>query len=111
MKTRGNFETALSTCRFLDRRNTRPSDETIGRWVPIGTEILLAFKPLWLADRRPFPRHLPPVDRQVEQSKAVVHSLDAAPRRPVSLEDLGPLSQVANDVHQAHPPSNQESIE
>ena len=42
---------------------------------------------------------------------AVIHRLDAAPRRPVSLEDLGSLSQVANDVHHAHPASNQEGFE
>src|SRR5208282_4903896 len=36
---------------------------------------------------------------------------DATPRRPVSLEDIRSLSQVANDVHQAHPASNQESVE
>jgi hypothetical protein len=51
--------------------------------------------PLRLASRRVLPRLLPPVDRQVEQPIAVIHHLDAARRRPVSLEDLGPVSQVA----------------
>src|SRR5262249_45043170 len=37
--------------------------------------------------------------------------LNTASRRPVSLEDSGSLSQVANDVHHAHPASNQENVE
>ena len=48
------------------------------------------------------PPLLPPVNRQVEQPIAVIHRLDAAPRRPASLEDIGSLSQVADDVHHAH---------
>src|ERR1700675_92039 len=83
----------------------------LGRGTSIGTDNLLAFEPLWPAGRRVFPRLLPPVDGQVEQPVAVVHRLDAAPRRPVSLEDSGSLSQVANDVHHAHPASNQEGFE
>src|SRR6202023_2389629 len=39
------------------------------------------------------------------------HRLDAAYRRPVSLEDIGSFSEVANDVHHAHPASNQEGVE
>src|ERR1700691_6273803 len=74
----------------------------------IHTAELLALEP---AGRRVFPRLLPPVDSQVEQPVAVVHRLDAAPRRPVSLEDFGSLSQIANDVHHAHPASNQEGFE
>ena len=70
-----------------------------------------AFRPLWPASRRVLPRLLPPVDGQVEQPIAVIHRLDAAPRRPVSLEDFGSLSQVANEVNQAHPASDQESVE
>src|ERR1700722_7810389 len=77
----------------------------------IGTGLLLAAKPLWPAGRRVLPRLLPPVDRQVEQIVAVIHRLDAAPRRPVGLEDIGSLSQVANEVKQAHAASNQESVE
>src|SRR6516162_9151216 len=61
----------------------------------IGTVRVLPFRPLWPAGRRVLPPLLPPVDRQVEQTVAVVHRLDAAPRRPVGLEDLGSLSQVA----------------
>src|ERR1017187_1747892 len=83
----------------------------LGGGTSIGTGNLLAFKPLWPAGRRVLPRLLPPVDGQVEQPVAVVHRLDAAPRRPVSLEDIGSLSQVANDVHHAHPASNQEGVE
>jgi hypothetical protein len=69
---------------------------------------LLACKPLRPAGRRVLPRLLPPVDGQVDQPVAVVHRLDAAPRRPVSLEDLCSLSQVANDVRHAYPASHQE---
>src|SRR5580698_9197001 len=72
---------------------------------------VLAFRPLWPASRRVLPALLPPVDGQVEQPVAVIHRLDAAPRRPVSLEHIGYYSQVANDVHHAHPPSDQESVE
>src|SRR6202043_3361073 len=82
----------------------------LGGGTSIGTDILLAFKPLWPAGRRVLPRLLTPVDGQVEQPVAVVHRLAAAPRRPVSLEDIGSLSQVGNDVKQAHPASNQESV-
>src|SRR6202007_1544357 len=56
------------------------------------TAELLALEP---AGRPVFSRLLPPVDGQVEQLVAVVHRLDAAPRRPVSLEDFGAVSQVA----------------
>src|ERR1035438_7107598 len=83
----------------------------LGGGTSIGTGNLLAFKPLWPAGRRVLPRLLAPVDGQVEQPVAVIHRLDAASRRPVSLEDLGSLSQVANDVHHAHPASNQERVE
>jgi hypothetical protein len=77
----------------------------------IGTHTLLAFPPLWPAGRRVLPHLLPPVDGQVEQPVAVVHRLDAAHPRPVSLEDTGFLSQVANEVHHAHTPSDQEGGE
>jgi hypothetical protein len=70
-----------------------------------------AFRPLWPAIRRVLPRLLPTLDGQVKQPIAVIHRLDAAPRRPVSLEDLGSLSQVTNDVHHAYPASNQEGFE
>jgi hypothetical protein len=83
----------------------------LGGGTSIRTGSLLAFKPLWPACRRVLPRLLPSVDGQVEQPVAVIHRLDAAPRRPVSLEDLGSLSQVANDVHHARPASNQEGVE
>src|ERR1044071_122684 len=86
---------------------TRP----LGGGTSVGTHMLLAFKRLWPAGRRILPRLLPPVDGQIEQPEAVVHRLDAAPSRPVSLEDIGSLSQVANDVHHAHLPSNQKSVE
>src|SRR6516225_2370104 len=82
----------------------------LGDGTPIGTEVLLACKPLWPAGRRVLPLLLPPVDGQVEQPVAVIHRLAAASRRPISLEDLGSLSQVANDVHHAHPTSNQEDV-
>src|ERR1700730_537548 len=71
----------------------------LGGGTSIGTDILLAFKPLWPAGRRVLPRLLSPVDGQVEQPVAVIHRLDAAYRRPVNLEDIGAFSQVANEVH------------
>ena len=83
----------------------------LGDGTSIGTEVLLACKPLWPAGRRVLPLLLPPVDGQVEQPVAVIHRLAAASRRPISLEDLGSLSQVANDVHHADPASNQERVE
>ena len=83
----------------------------LGDGTSIGTVRVLAFPPLRPAGRRVLPRLLPPVDRHVEQSVAVAHRLDTAPRRPVSLEDTGAVSQVAHDVHHAHPASNQESVE
>ena len=84
---------------------------SLGSGTPVDTDMLFAFEPLWPAGRRVLPRLLPPVDGQVEQPVAVVHRLNAAPRRSISFEDFGSLSQVANDVHHAHPPSNQESVE
>jgi hypothetical protein len=69
---------------------------------------LLAFKPSWPAGRLVLPRLPPPVDGQVKQPIAVIYRLDAAPRRPVRLEDIGSLS--ANNVHHAHPASNQEGV-
>src|ERR1017187_5128049 len=83
----------------------------LGGGTSIGTGNLLAFKPLWPASRRVLPCLLAPVDGQVEQPVAVIHRLDAASRRPVSLEDLGAVSQVANDVHHADSASNQEGLE
>ena len=83
----------------------------LGGGTSIGTGNLLALKPLWPAGRRVLPRLLPPVDGHVEQPVAVIHRLDAAYRRPVSLEDIGSFSEVANDVHHAHPASNQEGVE
>jgi putative ABC transport system substrate-binding protein len=74
------------------------------------TPIALAVLRL-ITSRRILPRLLPPVDGQVEQPIAVIHSLDAAPRRPVSLEDIRSSSQVANDMHHAHPASDQEGVE
>ena len=70
----------------------------LGGGTSIGTDILLAFKTLWPAGRRVLPRLLPSVDGQVEQPLAVIHRLDSATYRPVSLEDLGSLAQVANDA-------------
>jgi hypothetical protein len=40
----------------------------------------------------------------------MIHCLDATPRCPVSLEDIGSTSQVANDVHHASPATNLEAI-
>src|SRR5215470_7111806 len=77
----------------------------------IGTDRLLAFKLLWPSRRRLLERLLPPVDGQVEQTITVIHRLDAAHCGPVSLEHTGSLSQVANDVHHAHPAFNQKSVE
>ena len=50
------------------------------------------------AGGRVFPWLLPSVDGQVEQPVVVIHPLDATDRRPVSLEGLGGLLQVASDV-------------
>src|SRR4029453_11354831 len=84
----------------------------LGDGTSIGTvRMLLAVPPLRPAGRRVLPTLLPPVDRHVEQSVAVAHRLNAPPRRPVSLEDTGSVSQVAHDVHHAHPASNQERVE
>ena len=91
----------------MPRLQARP----LGAGTSIGSDILLAVKPLWPAGRRGFPRLLPPVDGQVEQPIAVIHRLYAAPRRPVCLEDIGSLSEVANDVHHPGPPANQERVE
>src|SRR2546425_12282325 len=68
----------------------------------------LAFGP---AGRRILPRLLPPIYGQVEQIETVVHRLDAAPSRPVSLEYIGSLPQVANQVKHTQLASNQESVE
>src|SRR5580658_84378 len=57
---------------------------------------------------RVLPRLLPPVDGQVEQVIVVIHHLDTAACRPISLEDLGSLSQVADEVHPANSATNQE---
>src|SRR5919197_2978232 len=75
----------------------------LGGGTSIGTHMLLALSRLWPAGRRVLPRLLPPVDGQVEQTVAVIHRLDAATRGPARLEDIGSSSQVANDVHHAHP--------
>src|SRR5215208_2175178 len=84
----------------------------LGDRAAISTHALLALAPtLGPASRRVLPILLPPIDCEVKQSVAVVHRLDAAPGGPVRLENLGSLSQVANDVHQAHPASRQESVE
>jgi len=60
----------------------------LGGGTSIGTDTLLACKPLWPAGRRVLLRLLPPVDGQVEQDIAVIHRLDAAARSPVSLETM-----------------------
>src|SRR6202011_4894846 len=99
----------LAIPRSSEYPDFRQDHWAVGR--PFRTEILLAFKLLWPAGWRILPRLLPPVDGQVEQPVAVIHRLDAAYLRPVSLEDIGSLSQVANDVHPARPASNQEGVE
>src|ERR1017187_1732084 len=83
----------------------------LGKGTSFGTHRVLAFWLLRPAGRRILPPLLPPVDGQVEQPIAIVHRLHAAYRRPVSLEDFGSLSQVANDIHPIHLASNQESVE
>src|SRR5262249_1178838 len=82
-------------------------------WLPSGraTASSRVGAVLWPAGGRVLPRLLASVGGQVEQPIAVVHCLYAARRRPISLEDIGPLSQVANDVHPAHSPSNQQGLE
>src|SRR5215831_17312256 len=77
----------------------------------IGAVWVLNFRTLWPAGRRVLPRFLPPVDCQVEQAIAVIHRLYAAYRGPVSLEDFGSLSHVANDVHPVRPAASQKSGE
>src|SRR5262249_43471768 len=85
----------------------------------IGTELsamlmrmafVLSIELLRPTRRRVLPRFMSPVDGQVEQPIAVIHRFDAANRRPVSFEDIGFLSQVANDVHHAHTASDQEGV-
>src|SRR4030095_12853438 len=89
-----------------------PPARPLGDGTSIGTvRMLLAVPPLRPAGRRVLPTLLPPVDRHVEQSGAVAHLLNAAPRRPVRLEDPAALSQVANDVHHARPATDQERVE
>ena len=83
----------------------------LGDGASVVTVVVPAFRPLRPAGRRLLPPLLPPVDGQVEQRVAIAHRLDAATRRPVSLEDIGSLSQVANDVHPADPASNQEGLQ
>src|SRR5215208_4496017 len=62
----------------------------LGDRAAISTHALLALAPtLGPASRRVLPLLLPPVDREVKQSVAVVHRLDAAPGGPVRLENLG----------------------
>jgi hypothetical protein len=92
-------------------RISGPQARPLDDGTSIGTVIMLAVRPLWPAGRRVLPPLLPPVDGQVEQPVAIIHRLDATPRCPVGLEDIRSLSQVANDVHHAHPTSNQESVE
>src|SRR6202034_4068365 len=72
---------------------------------------MLAFRAFRPAGRRLLPLLLPPVDGQVEQWVAVAHHFDAATRRPIGLEDLGALAQVADDMHSADPPSHQERLQ
>jgi len=60
------------------------------------------------ASGRVFPRLLATEHRQIEQVIAVIHYLDAARGRPVSLEDFRLLPQVADNVHSADAASNQE---
>src|SRR6476619_191300 len=69
----------------MPRLQARP----LGGGTSLGTRILLAVKSLRPAARRVLPHLLPPIDGQVKQPIAVIHRLDAAPRRPVSLEDIG----------------------
>src|ERR1700733_8121883 len=64
----------------------------LGGGTSIGTDSLLALKPLWPALRRVLPHLLPPVDGQVEQPIVVIHRLHPATDRPVSFEDPGSLS-------------------
>src|SRR5436305_7741585 len=61
---------------------------------PVIPHSLLALARLRPTRLRVLPRLLPPVDREIEQSIAVVHRLHAAPRRPVGLEDLRSFAQV-----------------
>src|SRR5262245_16655593 len=83
----------------------------LGGGASVGPHAMLAFPPLWPAVGRVLPCLVPPVDSQIEQPVAVVHRLDAAHPGPISFEDFGFLSQVANEVHHADPASNQKRIE
>jgi hypothetical protein len=85
------------------RQDARPSAEAAGRGGVHRYGMPVAFPPCGPAGRRGLPRRLPPVDRHVEQSMAVVHRLDAARRRRVSPEDIGSSAQLANDERHAHP--------
>src|SRR5215831_4600581 len=63
------------------------------------------------AGRRVLPLLLSPVYGQIEQVIAVIHHLDASRGGPVSLKDVGSLSEVAHDMHPAYAASNQEGLE
>src|ERR1035441_1077431 len=109
----------FSACQFPGRPNTRHPGGATGRWG--------SARPLWFpggragfsprdgallrpARRRVLPRLLTPVDAQVEQVVVVIHHLDAATRRPISLEDFRSLAQVADEMHPADSASNQQSL-
>src|SRR5215472_13174757 len=77
----------------------------------VGAVLMRTFGPTRPVGRRIFPPLLPPVDGQVEQPVAVAHYFDAAACCPISLEDPRSLPQVADDMHPAHPASNQEGFE
>jgi hypothetical protein len=100
----------LSQC--PDRQNARPLGETIwdvGR--PSIRRRCLPFRRCGHPVGDSFHISCRPENGQIEEPIAVVHRLDAAHRRPISLEEIGSLSEIADDVHHAYAASNQKGIE
>src|SRR5579863_8317706 len=83
----------------------------LGNRAPISAVTVLPVRTLRPAGRRILPPFLPPIDREVEQRIAVAHPFDAAPRRPVRLEDPAFPLQVADDMHHAHVSPDQQRVE
>src|SRR5207253_10971771 len=112
--------TGLSACRCADHRSVRLQVAAIERWdvrparlVPkSASRCWTACRCTVAASRRASPPTSPAaVDRQIEQVIVVIHHLDTSRSGPVSLEDLGSLSEVAHYMHPAYSASNQQGLE
>jgi hypothetical protein len=105
------WQARFSACRFPARPNTRPSGETTGRW-DVHRYGYFACLQTVVASRSASPPMSPAARRR---SSRAIDSCYPSPRRRASSSSKsrrhGSLSQVANDVHHAHPASNQEGVE